>query len=317
MIVNETSNSESDKKISTPEKNQYKTIQEKTVDGTQVFTLVDLDDKDPDRSLAESAENIGFLEEVELMADGKTVIDGFHRLAANPNWPKKIIPTVTTEKQRLFRSLVRNGHRRTMTAEEHKQIVSELVYKQGVTFKEYKKTTGFGHTTCSKYFPKELQHLNPIRAQAGIASGKARALKATQQTQSTDVGTFTDSQINAPDIALIGANPNEEPELISDKFVPLVEQNPTLEPTSEEKIDALNAEAGEEQQQLEKLIGEASADLPDDFKRAVYNLAVNPAKELTQKKLNDCLTITLEVLLDFIEQEGTLQELLKTASERW
>jgi len=84
-------------------------------------------------------------------------------------------------------------------------------------------------------------------------------------------------------------------------------------------IDALNAEAGEEQLQLEKLIGEAIADLPNDFKRAVYNLAVavNPAKELTQKRLNDCLTVTLEVLLDFIEQEGTLQELLKTASERW
>jgi hypothetical protein len=323
LIVNETPISESDKKTISPEKTQYKAIQEKTVAGDKVFTLVDLDDKDPDRSLAESAENIGFLEEVELMADGKTVIDGFHRLAANPNWPKKIIPTVTTEKQRLFRSLVRNGHRRTMTAEEHKQIASELAYKQGVTFEEYKKNTGFGHTTCAKYFPKELQHLNPIRAQAGIASGKARALKATQQTQSTTDSTFTDPQVNAPDIAnpkevTACSNSNEkEPELISDKFVPSVEQNQSQEPTNEEKINALNAEADREQQQLEKLICDATADLPNDFKRAVYDLAVNPAKELTQKRLNECLTVTLEVLLDFIEQEGTLQELLKTASERW
>jgi hypothetical protein len=317
LIVNETSISESDKKIISPEQTQYKTIQEKTVDGEKVFTLVDLNDKDPDRSLAESAENIGFLEEVELMADGKTVIDGFHRLAANPNWPTKIIPTVTTEKQRLFRSLVRNGHRRTMTAEEHKQIVSELAYKQGVTFEEYKKTTGFGHTTCSKYFPKELQHLNPIRAQAGKASGIARAHK------SVDVQTVSTQSVNAqvaienPVIEQTNSEQMQEPEIISDKFVPLVEQNHSQEATNEEKINALNAEADREQQQLEKLICDAKADLPDDFKRAVYDLAFNPAKELTQKRFSECLTVTLEVLLGFIEREGKLEELLKTAQERW
>jgi hypothetical protein len=123
--------------------------------------------------------------------------------------------------------------------------------------------------------------------------------------------------IEKPVIEQTNSEPMQEPEIISDKFVPLVEQNQSQEPTNKEKIDALNAEAGREQQQLEKLINEATADLPNDFKNAVYDLAFNPAKELTQKRLNECLTGALEVLLDFIEQEGTLQELLKTASERW
>jgi hypothetical protein len=327
-LISETSNSESDEKICTPEKTQFKAIREKTVNGDKVYTIVDLDDdKDPDRSLAESAENIGFLETVKVMSDG-TIIDGFHRLAANPNWPKEVVPTVTNDKERLFYVLGKHGHRRPFLAEEQRQIASELAYKHGVTFEEYKKNTGFGHTTCSKYFPKELQHLNPVRAQAGIASGKARALEAElakirMETQpKNDFGLFTKplASNDANGVAqgkTAKKTAKKEPELISDKFVPTVEQNPTQEPTSEEKIAALIAENNEEQQTLEKLISDAKADLPDDFKRAVYNLAVDPAKELTQKRLNECLTVAVEVLFDFIERAGTTQDLLQTAKERW
>jgi hypothetical protein len=49
LIVNETSNSESDKKIISPEKTQYKVVQEKTVSGDKVFTIVYLDADDKNR----------------------------------------------------------------------------------------------------------------------------------------------------------------------------------------------------------------------------------------------------------------------------
>ena len=84
MIVNETSNSESDKKTISPEQTQYKTIQEKTVDGEKVFTIVAVDD-DSGRSLAESIQNLGPITPIYYMADGVTLVDGFHRLTECPN----------------------------------------------------------------------------------------------------------------------------------------------------------------------------------------------------------------------------------------
>jgi hypothetical protein len=61
MIVNETFSIESNKKTISPEQTQYKTIQEKTVDGDKVFTIVAVDD-DSGRSLAESIQNLGPVE---------------------------------------------------------------------------------------------------------------------------------------------------------------------------------------------------------------------------------------------------------------
>ena len=80
MIVNETSNSESDKKTISPEQTQYKTIQEKTVAGDQVFTILAVED-DSGRSAAESIKNLGPIAPIYYMSDSITLVDGRHRLA--------------------------------------------------------------------------------------------------------------------------------------------------------------------------------------------------------------------------------------------
>lgn len=339
MIVNETPNSESDKKTIPPEQTQYKTIQEKTVDGDKVFTIVNVDD-DSGRSLAESIQNLGPIAPIYYMADGITLVDGRHRLAEAPNaqYTKIILKDCDTEVKRVIYDLALNCNRRVADTEERRQKITTLATEGHLNVKEIVAKTGLSHTTIDRFYPKELK--DQAHSQLGIASGKARALKATQPTR------VESEQSNAQNIAPIDckdcsrkdedclnwekevclkkekqqrtapdATPEKEP-VLNDNCVPNWERQ-TQEPTNEEKINALNAEADREQQQLEKLICEAKADLPNDFKNAVYDLAFNPAKELTQKRLNDCLTVTLEVLLDFIEQEGTLQELLKTASERW
>jgi hypothetical protein len=341
LIVNEIPISESDKKTISPEnQSRYKTIQEKTVGGEKVY-IIDVD-IDLGRSLAESIQNLGPIMPIYYMADGVTLVDGFHRLAECPNaqYTKIILKNCVTEVDRVLYSTAINFNRRKGTSEELKKNIVFLATEGHLSVNEIVSKIGLSHSTVDRYYPKELK--DQAHSQLGIASGKARALKATQQTQTartTRVGASTESiahnfthentcngpQVNAPGIAPNDAKPkesicantsNEKEPALSDNSVPTWERR-TQEPTSEEKINTLIAEDNEEQQQLEKLICDAKADLPSDFKHAVYDLAVDPAKELTQKKLNECLTVAVEVLLDFIEREGTLQDLLKTASERW
>jgi hypothetical protein len=314
-LISEKSISESNEKISTPEKTQFKTIQEKTVNGDKVFTIVAVDDEEG-YSLAESIQNLGPIAPIYYMADGVTLVDGFHRLseAPNANYTKIILKNCITEVDRVLYSMAINCVRRKVPSSEMQQNIRFLATEGHLSVKEIvAKKIGLSHTTVDRFYPKELK--DQAHSQSGIASGKARAaLKATQPsiTQNSEIGKST---VNVPMIAPLDVNPEKE-QVPSNNCVPNWEQQ-TQEPTSEEKADALNAEFDIKQQQLEKLISDARTDLPADFKHAVYDLAFNPAKELTEKRLNDCLTIAVEVLLDFIEREDALQELLKTASERW
>jgi hypothetical protein len=281
-LINEKSISENDKKIisSTPEQNQSKTIQEKTVNGERIFILGNADADEKERSLSESIKNLGPIDDILYMADGVTIIDGRHRLAECPNvkFNKRILENCKTEDQAIIVDLAKNCNRRPVPPEEKRQKIGILATKYHKTINEIADATGIGHTTVDRYYPQEFK--DKAHSQSGIASGKARALKATQPTR------VESEQSNAQNIVPIDADIEKEP-VLSENCVPNWEQNPTQEPTSEEKINALNAEDSEEQQTLEKLISDATADLPDDFKHAVYDLAVNPAKELKQKRLSE------------------------------
>ncbi len=324
MIVNETSNSESDKKTISPEnESQYKTIREKTVAGEKVY-VVDVD-IDLGRSLAESIQSLGPITPIYYMADGVTLVDGFHRLAEAPNaqYTKIILKNCITEVDRVLYSTAINFNRRKGTSEELKKNIVFLATEGHLSIKEIVAKIGLSHTTVDRYYPKPLK--DQEHSQLGIASGKARALKVTQPSigKNSEVGKISNEPPSCAESTevkdkepLARVVSPVEPEIHSDSLVPSWERQ-TQEPTAEEKADALIAEAAQKQQQLEKLISDARVDLPEDLKRAVYNLAFNPAKELTEKRLNECLTVAVEVLLDFIEQEGALQELLKIASERW
>ena len=340
---------------STPEQTQYRTIQEKTVAGEKVY-IVDVDADDKDRSLSESIKNIGPIDDTLYAADGVTVIDGRHRLAECPNvkFTKRILENVKTEDQIIIVDLAKNCNRRPVPPEEKRLKIGILATKYHKTINQIVAATGIGHTTIDRYYPSELK--DKTHSQAGIESGKARAvLKALVipelgiTTQQPGILTPIETTIPEPKELIIPCDTcsndsekngdchrehfhvDDKGTLVCERKKPVVptgerqalspneqrvDTRPTQEPTAEEKIDALNTAFDREQQTLEKLIHDAKAEFPDDFKRAVYDLAFNPAKELTEKRLNDCLTVTLEVLLDFIEQQGTLQELLKTASEK-
>ena len=84
--------------------------------------------------LVKSENAIGQLYPVLRDAEGK-VIDGFHRLDANPEWKSVTLENVRTEEERLIVSAHVNIGRREITKEEKIKIVNDLAeiyYQQGL-----------------------------------------------------------------------------------------------------------------------------------------------------------------------------------------
>jgi hypothetical protein len=125
------------------------------------------DSKSNDRKIVsvikKSSSAVGRLYPVLIDEQGQ-VIDGAHRLKADPDWFKVKVPGVETEEQRLLARLVSNVCRRNVPAEEKNQMLDELgqVYiEQGVPHSELIKTiarkTGMSYRWIMKYASTELK----------------------------------------------------------------------------------------------------------------------------------------------------------------
>ena len=77
------------------------------------------------------SEKIGQLYPVLVDAEGN-VIDGFHRLEADPNWRKEKLPEIDTEEKLLVARCVANWHRRQISREEKERWINGLarIYKK-------------------------------------------------------------------------------------------------------------------------------------------------------------------------------------------
>jgi len=83
------------------------------------------------------SEKIGQLYPILVDAKGN-VIDGFHRLEADPNWRKERIKEIDTEEKLLVARCVSNWHRRQVSREEKEEWINGLasIYqKQGLSSK--------------------------------------------------------------------------------------------------------------------------------------------------------------------------------------
>jgi len=77
------------------------------------------------------SEKIGQLYPILVDARG-TVIDGFHRLEADPNWRREKIPEINTEEKLLIARCIANWHRRQVPSEEKEEWINGLarIYKK-------------------------------------------------------------------------------------------------------------------------------------------------------------------------------------------
>lgn len=153
------------------------------------FTAKKSNDRMIISDIKKSASAIGRLYPV-LVDEHGHVIDGAHRLKADPDWFKVTVPGVETEEQRLLARLVSNVCRRNVPAEEKTQMLDELgqVYiGQGLSHGELIKTiarkTGMSYRWIMKYASTDLKQ------RPGLGGPKTRGERWENQVarRATDV----------------------------------------------------------------------------------------------------------------------------------
>jgi hypothetical protein len=141
--------------------------------------------------LRRSASIVGRLYPVLLDKHG-IVIDGKHRLKADPSWFKVKVQDVGSEEERLLARLVSNVCRRNVSAQEKNEMIDELgrVYlKQGVQrsklVKKLVEKTGMSYRWIMKYASSDIKvrpGLGGPKTQKSIWSGTV-AWRATGENE--------------------------------------------------------------------------------------------------------------------------------------
>lgn len=121
-------------------------------------------DKEITLGLKSSSKRVGKLYPVLLDKHGN-VIDGLHRLAADPSWPKIKLDHIKSKEDRLIARLVANVCRRNVSAEEKRDMLRELgeLYleagvKPGAKLaNKISEKTGMSYRWVMKYLPDHLK----------------------------------------------------------------------------------------------------------------------------------------------------------------
>jgi hypothetical protein len=95
------------------------------------------------------SEKIGQLYPVLVDAKGN-IIDGFHRLEADPNWRRQKLPEIDTKEKLLIARCVANWNRRQVSTEEKEEWINQLaeIYeRQGLRVRQEVKTEKGGYRT--------------------------------------------------------------------------------------------------------------------------------------------------------------------------
>ena len=88
------------------------------------------DNLDEKYDMKASLKEVGVL--YPALADAKgRIIDGIHRLGADPRWPVYKLPDINTDEKYLLARIIANTHRRTVSAEEKRSGWTSSLRKQG------------------------------------------------------------------------------------------------------------------------------------------------------------------------------------------
>ena len=113
--------------------------------------------------LKKSSSIVGKLYPVLVDKNGE-IIDGRHRLEADSNWPKRVIPGIESEEQMLLARLITNVCRRDVSSAEKTEelqklgrICLERGVSKGELITEISNKTGMSYRWVMKYIPNELK----------------------------------------------------------------------------------------------------------------------------------------------------------------
>ena len=106
-------------------------------------------------ALRSSKEALGPIYPILVTPDGN-VIDGVHRIKADPNWPKYTVALKDPADADAVRTAV-NWIRRTMTPQEKAQSLATITKRTGATPKELAEKLGLSYRTVMRDLPDELK----------------------------------------------------------------------------------------------------------------------------------------------------------------
>lgn len=107
--------------------------------------------------LTASSDKLGMLYPVLKTEDG-ILIDGNHRLKANPDWETKIVHGAKGKIDALKMRYITNSMRRTITASEKTEILTEIAQLSKFKPKRLAKELGVSVRTIQRYLPSDLKN---------------------------------------------------------------------------------------------------------------------------------------------------------------
>jgi len=127
--------------------------------------------------LRKSKEKLGALAPVVLDKHGN-IVEGHHRLKADPNWPKITFDQIETEEDRILYTIAFNWHRREKS-EKWKAVMLSKLAKLGYDVKKIIEKTGLSERTVYRYLPSTFKQSEPEQ----LASAKLALNRVSEETK--------------------------------------------------------------------------------------------------------------------------------------
>lgn len=119
--------------------------------------------------LKRSVDAVGYLYPT-IVDKHDRIIDGQHRLKADPNWPCFRLSHIETMTDYLMARITANVHRRTPNAEEKTEWLSELAEETGWSAEKIAERLGMSYDWVVKYLPSKYK--DSVKAETGRIGGK-------------------------------------------------------------------------------------------------------------------------------------------------
>lgn len=160
------------------------------VDGSNPSHATAVLDEDTE-VLRGSAKKIGYL--YPILEDTKgNIIDGFHRVKADPKWPRFMVDRVDGPVELEIARLVANT-RRDVPAEEKTKGLKAIVEMTGWSPKQLAENLGWSERTVFLYLPSELK--DQTKAQAGALGGQKSAASLAAKSEDLRQEDYTEGKI--------------------------------------------------------------------------------------------------------------------------
>lgn len=134
-----------------------------------------MSEEEKEYDIEKTLNQVGILYPVIADAKGR-IIDGYHRLAVDPEWPVYKLLNIKTDEQYALAKLIANLHRRKMKEEEKSEKLAEIAELTGWSPNTIAEKVGMSYSWVVKYLPNKYKVEEKAKAGrvGGVKSGASR-----------------------------------------------------------------------------------------------------------------------------------------------